>query len=290
MLLREFVQEARTRLSALYGEREAASIVTSLCEAVLGIPGYTSVIYPEIELDPVKQSCLSDCLARLCKYEPLQYVLGRAEFCGLEFNVSPAVLIPRPETEFLCRILMDETIPSACRESPAILDLCTGSGCIAWTLAHYVPNSDVIGADFSRAALEVAGSQNIPGNSPRFVEMDVLSSQEVIRKCLGNGKFDLVVSNPPYVTESEKRLMLRNVLDYEPESALFVPDDDPLLFYRAVADISRTFLAAGGAGAVETNEAFAGDAAELFADRGFRDVHVVQDLSGRDRFVFFRKP
>lgn len=286
MLLREFAAEATERLAVLYGEREARSIALFLCESVLGIPGYTCVIEPDTEIDPEKQKSLMDCLARLCAYEPLQYILGRTEFCGLEFNVSPAVLIPRPETELLCRLVIDKARHS-CPASPAILDLCTGSGCIAWTLAHYIPGSSVTAADFSHEALEVASSQDIDGSRPEFMEMDVLCPASGIRERLGKRKFDIVVSNPPYVTESEKSLMCRNVLDYEPGTALFVPDCDPLLFYRAVADISWSYLVPGGFGAVEINERYGEATKAVFSERGFSNVTVIQDLSGRDRFVFF---
>lgn len=290
MLLKSFIREAGEKLEPVYGKREAAAIVRTLWTSVLGVPACISVTEPDFRIPEGETERLEDCLARLCASEPLQYVLGKTEFYGLEYRVSPSVLIPRPETELLCRMILQDVVPSLHRDSPRILDLCTGSGCIAWTLAHYLPDSQVIGADISAEALDVASSQGIPGNAPDFLLLDVLSSQDNAVSVLGDRKFDLIVSNPPYVRDSEKKLMHRNVLDYEPAAALFVPDDDPLLFYRAIAGLAERFLAEDGAGAVEINEAFGGETARLFLECGFSDVRVVRDFSDRERFVIFRKP
>lgn len=288
MLVRDFLKTARGRLAASYGEREAGAMVSFLCSRFLGHPEYFFVIEPDRILETEKQDCFEDCISRLCTGEPLQYILGETEFCGLVFKVTPSVLIPRPETELLCRMLLDEPV-SAARKPLRILDLCTGSGCIAWTLAHYLPGSMVTGADLSEDALDVAASQTISGNAPDFIRLDVLAPQADVIGRLGTAVFDLIVSNPPYVQESEKRLMSANVLDHEPGMALFVPDEDPLLFYRAIAGISFSSLLPGGYGAVEINEAFGDETGRIFIDAGLEDVRVVKDLSDRDRFVFFRK-
>lgn len=287
MLLKSYIKYAEGKLSPVYGDREASAIVRALCGSVLGVPGWICVAEPEFEVSDADAARLEHCLLRLSGCEPLQYVLGKTEFCGLEFNVDSSVLIPRPETELLCRTLLEETVPAMGLKSPKILDLCTGSGCIAWTLAHYIPDSEVTGADLSAEALETASSQNIPGNAPEFLLMDVLSPQDNVRAALGGRCFDIIVSNPPYVRNKEKALMHRNVLDYEPEMALFVPDEDPLLFYRAIAEIVAEHLAAGGHGAVEINEAFGEEVRRLFLDSGFGDARVQTDMSGRDRYVFF---
>ena len=173
-----------------------------------------------------------------------------------------------------------------------VLDLCTGSGCIAWSMALGLPQSEVIGLDISPEALSVASSQfdgddALSGaetcNRPRFVLSDVLDPD-----CLKDGgNFDIFLSNPPYVRESEKALMSRNVLDWEPGLALFVPDGDPLRFYRAEAALAARLLSPGGFGLVEINEAYGREVAGLFRDAGFRDPEVLKDLSGRDRFVLF---
>ena len=285
----EFRKQALVRLSAIYDDREADAMVRILYGSVLGLPDYVCVTEPDRVISCSDIDRLESCMKRLEAEEPLQYVLGEAEFYGLRFNVSPAVLIPRPETEFLCRLLVEDIVPSLGNRTPAVLDLCTGSGCIAWTIAHYVPGSAVTAADVSEAAVAVASSQNIAGNRPEFRIMDVLGSQESIRRILGDSVFDIIVSNPPYVTEGEKRLMAGNVLNYEPEMALFVPDDDPLLFYRAIASIAAVYLSPGGLGAVEINESYGRDTCSLFSGAGFRKVSLEKDLSGRDRFVFFGK-
>ena len=287
MLLKSYIKYAEGKLSPVYGDREAYAIVRALCGSVLGVPGWICVAEPEFEVSDADAARLEHCLLRLSGCEPLQYVLGKTEFSGLEFNVDSSVLIPRPETELLCRTLLEETVPAMGLKSPKILDLCTGSGCIAWTLAHYIPDSEVTGADLSAEALETASSQNIPGNAPEFLLMDVLSPQDNVRAALGGRCFDIIVSNPPYVRNKEKALMHRNVLDYEPAMALFVPDEDPLLFYRAIAEIVAEHLAAGGHGAVEINEAFGEEVRRLFLDSGFGDARVQTDMSGRDRYVFF---
>lgn len=289
MLLKSFIMEAEERLGQVYDKREAAAIVRTLCSSVLDVPGYIFVTEPGYQLPEADVSVLEAFLDRLCRCEPLQYVLGKAEFYGLEFSVNPSVLIPRPETELLCRYILSDILPSVSVPAPRILDLCTGSGCIAWTLAHNIPESDVIGVDFSADALKTASSQKIPGHAPDFLFMDVLSPQDNIRAVLGDRRFDLIVSNPPYVRTGEKKFMHGNVLDYEPDTALFVPDDDPLLFYRAIAAIAAEYLDSGGRGAVEINEAFGDETCRVFGNAGFSDVMLQTDMSGRDRYVFFSK-
>jgi release factor glutamine methyltransferase len=247
--------------------------------------------------------------------EPLQYVLQEAWFYGRKFNVSPDVLIPRPETELLCRTVIDspagvdiQDMPPPARgcpslrgrgsgisipygHTPRILDLCTGSGCIAWTLALEIPGSDVVAVDISDGALKVADGQDFSeelsstgARRPQFFKADVLA-----QPLTSLGQFDIIVSNPPYVMESEKALMRANVLDHEPHLALFVSDDDPLLFYRAVAKWALLMLRPGGYGIVEINEALAFDTEEVFLDLGFRNVRTIKDLHDRDRFVEFYK-
>lgn len=288
MTLEDFVSEGMRRLEPVYGSREAASLVKALYGSVLGKPAYFHVLEPLYPVEGNTLAVLNGYLSRLAGNEPLQYILGQTEFCGLGFKVNPSVLIPRPETELLCTLILDRHVPYA----PHILDLCTGSGCIAWTLAHYIPSSEVVGADISAAALEVAESQEIPGNRPRFISIDVLDPPGIISGTLaetGTEKFDIIVSNPPYVTESEKGMMSRNVLDFEPRSALFVSDNDPLVFYNAIASICLEHLSVSGFGAVEINEAFGEGVSRVFTDSGFRNVRIVKDLSERDRFVFFEK-
>ena len=286
MLLKDFISRARTSLSSLYEPEEAAAIVSSWCSDVLGVRPHTHIVYPETEVPEDRQPVLEAGLNRLAAGEPLQYVLGYAEFYGRRFNVSPAVLVPRPETEYMCRILI-EKINSSGGIFPdlSVLDLCTGSGCIAWTVQLVFPSASVTGADISDEALQVASSQPFDGLSPVFMKRNLLERQEMS----GLGRFDVIVSNPPYVTDKEKAFMSENVLDHEPSLALFVPDDDPMLFYRAIADFSAGHLSSSGFGIVEINEAFGQETAAEFLSAGFSVADIYKDLAGKDRFVFFRR-
>lgn len=277
MLLADFVRDASRQLEALYPEQEARDIVLLLCEKTFGTKRYTHILNPDLEIDG---TLAEDALRRLSSWEPVQYVTGKADFCGREFKVAPGVLIPRPETEML--VEMAEKLLEG-RSSPSILDLCTGSGCIAWSLQLDLPEAKVCGIDVSDEALKIAGNQFECG-SPTFLKADILKQPAI------GGEFDLIVSNPPYVLCEEKGNMRLNVLNYEPEMALFVPDDDPLVFYRAIALWSKTLLRDGGAGLVEINERLGDETAALFAGSGFEQVETINDYFGKNRFVKFFKP
>lgn len=285
MLLKDFIVSSRHALSELYPEGEARSLVDGLCGKILGVTPQTHILQPGFCIDPALLPLLEDGLSRLLRCEPLQYVLGEAWFLGRRFKLTPAVLIPRPETEEMVDMALRKAgnISRDAGRPLRVLDLCTGSGCIAWSMALGLPQSEVTGLDISPEALSVASSQFDGDNRPRFVLSDVLDPD-----CLKDGgRFDIFLSNPPYVRESEKALMSRNVLDWEPGLALFVPDGDPLRFYRAEAALAARLLSPGGFGLVEINEAYGREVAGLFRDAGFRDPEVLKDLSGRDRFVLF---
>ena len=285
MLLKDFIVSSRHALSELYPEGEARSLVDGLCGKILGVTPQTHILQPGFCIDPALLPLLEDGLSRLLRCEPLQYVLGEAWFLGRRFKVTPAVLIPRPETEEMVDMALRKAgnLSRDAGRPLRVLDLCTGSGCIAWSMALGLPQSEVTGLDISPEALSVASSQFDGDNRPRFVLSDVLDPD-----CLKDGgRFDIFLSNPPYVRESEKALMSRNVLDWEPGLALFVPDGDPLRFYRAEATLAARLLSPGGFGLVEINEAYGREVAGLFRDAGFRDPEVLKDLSGRDRFVLF---
>ena len=275
MRLAEFQSKAIEGLGRIYPEQEARSVVSLLIQERLGLPSYSPVTEPdrEIATDQLEQD-----LERLLKNEPIQYVLGYAEFYGRRFRVSPDVLIPRPETEELIEAVLKS--PVAAEHDPRILDLCTGSGCIAWTLALEIPDATVVGVDISPKALQVARGQF---KDPRVS----FRRADVLKRCQVAGSFDILVSNPPYVLESEKADMRSNVLDYEPGLALFVPDEDPLKFYRALAARAKELLAKNGFGIFEANSRFCGEIAELL-EPDFIDVRILKDISGRDRFVSFR--
>lgn len=300
MLLAEFVKAGTKALESLYPQKEARSIVLMLCEEVLGTENYTHIVEPEFKIDDKKLPDLEAAMERLKKMEPVQYVLGHTEFYGRTFKVDPAVLIPRPETELLCRDAIKLGMRVYRMRSPygknaepvRILDLCTGSGCIAWTMALSIPGSRVTAVDISDAALEVAAGQDFAAElksketfRPEFMKADVLDSEQEIEL----GPFDMVLSNPPYIMESEKEDMRRNVLEYEPESALFVPDDDPLLFYRAIARWSQRFMSPDGVGLSEVNETLARQTETVFKAAGYAHTEIVRDLSDKNRYIVYHK-
>lgn len=284
MLLIDLIKEGVQTLSALYPEREAREMVYATLQKFLGTTRHTHILEPYYKVSDEDVLQVRDAFSQMATSMPLQYVLKEAWFYGRKFNVSPDVLIPRPETELLCRTALGH-------KGSRVLDLCTGSGCIAWTLALEMPGSAIIGVDISDGALKVADNQEFSEEmsqtgalKPQFVKADVLSEP-----LTSLGQFDVIVSNPPYVMDREKDLMRRNVLDHEPHLALFVPDDDPLLFYRAVAKWALLMLRPDGYGVVEINEALAFDTEEIFRDLGFRNVQTIKDLYDRDRFVEFFK-
>ncbi|KAB7731344.1 peptide chain release factor N(5)-glutamine methyltransferase [Rudanella paleaurantiibacter] len=225
-------------------------------------------------------------LERLNRQEPIQHVIGTTIFCGLEFEVSPDVLIPRPETEDLVRLIMHDfanRIDDPLEARPVeVLDIGTGSGCLAVTLARFLPSALVTGWDVSEQALTLArrNAENLGAADVVFQIQDILNVPAGFDR-----SFDCIVSNPPYVTRSEAAQMDRNVLEYEPDLALFVDDADPLIFYKAVADFARKHLTPGGACYVEINERFGDDTRRVFADRGFTSVQVYKDIHGKDRSV-----
>ena len=383
---RSFKDLAVERLSSLYPEPEVRAMAVRLLTARLNVPDYKIAAEPSTAIKPEALAVLEADLSRLAEGCPLQYVLGYTEFAGLRIRVAPGCLIPRPETEELVSLIVENfgvsgvllrsdekvlasqaplaasvpdgesalrnaslrpdgplaaSVPDGasaaqdsqlaeqnkgrvppCREpfadgasagsaprDPAnILDMCTGSGCIAYALADAFPGSQVFACDLSEAALAIACKQRIrlPGARPVFFQADVLQAPPA-----GLPKFDLIVSNPPYVRESERALMRPNVLDHEPAEALFVPDDDPLRFYAAIRRWADTLLAPGGEIWLEINEALGPETAALFTARPSEaetplgqknprsasalsggsgvllapSVQLLQDFSGRDRFL-----
>lgn len=300
MLLVDFLKEGTRSLESLYPAAEARNLVSLLCQEFIGTQSYTHIVDPQYTIAKKDEPALEAGMERLKAGEPIQYVVGSCEFCGRRFHVTPAVLIPRPETEMLVR----EAVKAADRQhrlrSPygktaepvRVLDLCTGSGNIAWSVALEVPGVQVVGVDWSDGALEVARGQNFAAElkatgavAPTFVKADVLDTAQEFPF----GPFDLILSNPPYIQEKEKALMRRNVLDYEPEMALFVPDEDPLLFYRAVAAWSVRFFGAEGVGISEINEELGAQTLEVFKAAGFQEAELLNDFFDKNRFVFYKK-
>ena len=292
MKLKELIIKGVEAVSALYSEGEAREMVFAYLESAIGTKRHTHIIDPDYAVADDKVERLMADFGRMAAGEPMQYVVGSAWFYGREFKVTPAVLIPRGETEELVDKM--STIAKGML-ALKILDLCTGSGCIAWSMALEIPSSKVTAVDISDAALAVASTQDFSEEmsltgaaAPTFVKADVLQScDQSGYDFRQDGKYDIIVSNPPYVMDSEKAQMRANVLDHEPHLALFVPDRDPLVFYRAVAQWARELLAEDGVGMVEINEALGQETAEVFSKEGFAMTRVVKDLHEKDRFVMF---
>ncbi len=281
MLLADFIRDGAARLEKLYPSPEARGLVLMLCRELLGVTNYTHIVEPQTAVPDAMLPELEGDLQRLCAGEPIQYVLGVAEFCDRRFSVGPGVLVPRPETELLVAEAVRTLQEMDLARAPRVLDLCTGSGCIAWSIALDVRDAKVTGVDLSETALAFARNQF--SGSPTFLQADVLDTEQAF----DGGPFDLIVSNPPYVLERERALMRPNVLDWEPALALFVPDDDPLLFYRAVARWAQRFLRPGGVGLVEINEALGPETADVFREAGFKNVQNLPDFYKKMRFVRF---
>lgn len=300
MQLACFITGCIESLSHLYSGEEAKAIALRLLQEIGGVPNYAYLVDPQAEIkDKVEQfrksggisgalagQKLTDCLRELATGRPLQYVLGYEWFCGYKFRVTEGVLIPRPETEELVRYILKR-----CEADKAggwkVLDICTGSGCIAHSLAAGLgERASVWGCDISQEALEVAASQSISSFIPQFFRWDVLNEAlpEAVRET-GVSKFNRIVSNPPYVCEAERPLMRKNVLDFEPEIALFVPDDDPLLFYRRIARLGKELLAEGGRLYFEINERFGKEVAALLELEGYSGCTVLKDINGKERFT-----
>lgn len=271
------------RLAPLYGEREARAVVAFALEALYGLTtadiyGGTSPLPPAAELEAVMQ--------RLSSGEPVQYVVGTAWFGGRRFAVGPGVLIPRPETEELCRwVTATAASPAAGGQPLRLLDIGTGSGCIAITLALDIAGAHVTACDLSPVALATARSNaRALGAKVSFVQCDMLRAE------LPAGTQDIIVSNPPYIMNKEKATMECNVLDHEPHEALFVPDDDPLRFYRAIACTARTALSPGGVLFLETNPLTTDMLEAMLRRSGFVDIVIRRDSYGRRRLMSCRQP
>ncbi len=269
------------RLATKYGEREAKAITRFLLEDLYGM-SFTDVLCGAVEnITHNELKNLEKDILRLEQMEPVQYVTGRASFFGNMFHVEPGVLIPRPETEQLC----DEIIKRiSCEDAPYILDIGTGSGCISITLALNVPNANVYAWDISDKALRIAKENaNALSATVKFVKQDALSIPPE------TGKWNAIVSNPPYICKKEIATMERNVLDYEPSLALFVPDDDPLLFYRSIAKYAWSALKRNGWLFFEINPIYARDTEKMLESLGFTDITTITDIYGKERNTICRK-
>lgn len=263
-------------LEPLYGNGEARAITDYVLDVCFGLSKADILCGAVEEMTAEKTAELNKIFGRLMEGEPVQYVLGRAEFCGRWFSVRPGVLIPRPETEELCAWITADSKASA---SPKVLDIGTGSGCIAITLQLDMPESKVTAWDISADALDVAreNAQQL-GANVNFVKLDALNAKP-------EGEWDVIVSNPPYICEKEKKDMAVNVLEHEPHTALFVPDADPLLFYRAITRLAVQTLNKGGRLYFEINPIYADDTCRMMQAEGMTAVELRSDMYGKQRMA-----
>lgn len=267
----------REQLSKSYEPQEANALARIIFCDILGQSNVDYYLCKDMDLSGNEEEKVKSILQRLEKYEPIQYIEGKKYFSGREFFVRQGVLIPRPETEELV-----ELAAQACKPNAKILDIGTGSGCIAISLAKKLPEAEVHAWDISEAALEVAKQNNEQlSASVHFEQHDILTYQAT-----GEEAFDLIISNPPYITESEKAEMEANVLAWEPSIALFVPDNDPLLFYRRIGELALRMLTPNGKLFFEINRAYGDATKQLLCNQGYRNIHIQKDLSGNDRFVY----
>lgn len=283
MTLKDLNNIIYLELSKVYPESETKSLVHQIFAHVLNFSRFQFSINSSKQIELKDEIKIKNIVHELKEFKPIQYILGYTEFYNCKLKVNNHVLIPRPESEELVDwILKDKT-----RDHSNILDLGTGSGCLAIALAKHIHNSITIGLDISPEALETA-RQNAELNNVKinFIQHDILTGTGFLEP----GKFQLIVSNPPYVRESEKEYMRENVLNWEPASALFVPDSDPLIFYKKIIAASYRILAHGGYLFLEINENFPDEIKQLYQENDFADVVIAKDLSGRYRMAKGKKP
>ena len=285
-------------LTPLYDAGEAQAIVRTVLDVEYGMT-LTDIICGKVnELSSDEERNLEEIITRLQNGEPVQYVLGEADFAGRTFHVEPGVLIPRPETAELCQWIEEEVSSLDADDPKQILDICTGSGCIAITLGLTIPNSEVTGWDISEDALRIAQGnvEMLKARNVRIEYQDALmlpkaaeaaeaaEISEAAESSLSKG-WNIIVSNPPYICEKEKADMEKNVLEHEPSIALFVPDEDPLKFYRAIAEYASSALKSEGALYFEINPIYEKETREMLQDLGFKDIETKEDAYGKKRMM-----
>ena len=297
-------QEFWQSLTPLYDAGEAQAIVRTVLDVEYGMT-LTDIICGKVnELSSDEERNLEEIIARLQNGEPVQYVLGEADFAGRTFHVEPGVLIPRPETAELCQWIEEDVSSLKADERKQILDICTGSGCIAITLGLTIPNSEVTGWDISEDALRIAQGnvEMLKTGNVRIEYQDALmlpkaeeaeeaaeiSEATKSESSLSKG-WNVIVSNPPYICEKEKADMEKNVLEHEPSIALFVPDEDPLKFYRAIAEYASSALKSEGALYFEINPIYEKETREMLEELGFKDIETKEDAFGKKRMMKAKK-
>ena len=278
MTLQDFKLKMISELSSIYEMDELNSIFNLLAEDYLKIPRSKILLADEIDLNESNQNLFSSALERLKTHEPIQYVLGKTTFMNLEFKVNSSVLIPRPETEELVRLMLKEDL-----DGKEVLDIGTGSGCIAISLTKNLHNAKVSALDISKDALEVAlENAELNNVNIEFIHADIFEYQS-------DKKYDVIVSNPPYVLESEKMLMKQNVLNYEPEIALFVDDNNALKYYESVIKFSLNNLNSQGQIFFETNENYKDELNKLAQNYEYNIIEFKLDINDKNRFLILSK-
>ena len=281
--LSEYYKGLRSSLAQVLPKGEADSAAAILMEDIGGYTRTTLFADGDREISDFVKGRIDSAVARIVGGEPVQYAVGRALFMGNSYIVTPAVLIPRPETAALVDMITDHADG---RSDLRILDIGTGTGCIAISLARALPFADVDASDISAQALDVAreNARNLK-TKVTFRQEDILKAAPPATPC-----YDIIVSNPPYIAESEKADMDARVLDYEPSTALFVPDDDPLRFYRAIAEYALKALVSDGNLYFEINSNYGPQMKEMLADKGFADIEISRDFRGNIRYASARRP
>lgn len=282
MVIKEFKTHFSEALSEIYPKTEIDTFFFLVLEEYLGLQRIDTVLQPDFNIDDEKLAILNAVLDRLKKEEPIQYIIGRTEFYGYPFLVDEYTLIPRPETEELVEWIINSVSKFQSSKVPAlkILDIGTGSGCIPIALAKNLSTANISAIDISTEALKVA-KQNAELNkvNVNFIELDILSASDLPQK------YDVIVSNPPYVRELEKAEIKNNVLRNEPHLALFVDDENPLIFYDKIADLAKEYLSENGMLFFEINQYLGDETVQLLQEKGFTTVELKKDLFQNDRMI-----
>ncbi|NRD23400.1 peptide chain release factor N(5)-glutamine methyltransferase [Winogradskyella litoriviva] len=285
MVLKELQHIFHIELDAIYGKHEVDSFFYLCTEHYLNVPRIQLTLEQGLAITKPETETFFKVLEDLKQQKPIQYILGETEFYGLPFKVNEHVLIPRPETEELVDLMIRSVTASAVEKSIKILDVGTGSGCIAISLAKNLPKAEVYALDVSNEALAMA-KENAKGNNVdiTFIEVSILEASNW-NLFFENTKFDVIVSNPPYVREIEKQEIQPNVLDNEPHLALFVEDDNPLIFYKAITYFAVKKLKTNGKLYFEINQYLGEETKQLLVDANFENVELLKDLNGNDRML-----
>lgn len=272
----EIKKEIKEALSSTYSKEEIKSLIYIIFEYVLSYGKIDTEVNKDEKIEEADYKKITSIVKRLSKNEPIQYIVGETEFYNLIFKVNKSTLIPRPETEELVQLIINE---QSCKNIN-ILDIGTGSGCIAISLAKNIPTAKVSALDISEKAIDTAKLNALENNiHVNFFVQDILNASKT------NDRYDVIVSNPPYIRASEKQFMEKNVLDYEPHTALFVDDNDPLIFYRKIALFAKDHLKGEGVLYFEINEALGKEMFQMLSKLNYNKIEIIKDLYDKDRIV-----